>query len=385
MAAISSSSQNMADQHVQHTRVLFLIPSLHGGGAERVMTMLLKHLDRSNFKLALAVVDTREAVFLNDIPEDVEFIDLGCRRVRYALPKIIALIWKRRPDVVFSTLGYLNLALAMLRPLLPRHPRYIARETNVVSQVLVVYRNSWLWRWMYRRFYGNHDAVVCQSQDMLDDLVSNYAFPKEWTVLIHNPVDVECIRRLAVETRPEPVYAFEKNSAIVQLIAASRLVNQKGFDLLIEALALLHDAHIQLTILGEGPLRACLERLAHTKGVADRVRFAGFQANPYAWFAQADAFVHSSRYEGFPNVILEALACGVPVIATPATGGTREILDGIPECVVAKEVNSKALADAIDVWLVGNRDPVPIGALVPYQLSTIMPRYAQLLRGKAEA
>ena len=95
-------------------------------------------------------MDTREAVFLNDVPEDVEFIDLGCRRVRYALPKIVALIWKRRPDVVFSTLGHLNLALAMLRPLLPRHPRYIARETTVVSQALVAYWNPWLWRWMYR-------------------------------------------------------------------------------------------------------------------------------------------------------------------------------------------------------------------------------------------
>ena len=375
----------MSDQHLRHTLVLFLIPSLRGGGAERVITTLLQHLDRSSFKLTLALVDARESVFLNEVPADVEFIDLGCRRVRYALPKIVALIWKRRPDVVFSTLGHLNLALAMLRPSLPRRPRYIARESSIVSQVLAANRNSRLWRWMYRRFYGNHDVVVCQSQDMLDDLVANHAFPRERTVLIHNPVDVERIRRLAAETGPDNDPAFKKKLDGVQLVATGRLAHQKGFDLLIEALALLDAARIRLTILGEGPLRACLERLAHARGVADRVRFVGFQENPYAYFVRADAFVLSSRFEGFPNVVLEALACGTPVIATPAPGGTWEILDDIPQCVVAREVSSQALADAIGEWLEGSRDAVPEDAVVPYQLSTIMPRYTRLLQGEVEA
>ena len=365
---------------MRHKHVLFLIPSLRGGGAERVITTLLQHLDRSSFKLTLALVDARESVFLNEVPADVEFIDLRCRRVRYALPKIFALIWKRRPDVVFSTLGHLNLALAMFRPLLPQHPRYIARETNIVSQILIAYENPRLWRWMYKRFSGKHDAVVCQSQDMLDDLVENYAFPEERTVLIHNPVDVEQIQRFVVKKRLDNVSVFEKHSAIVQLIAAGRLVNQKGFDLLIEALARLHDTHIRLTILGVGPLRTYLERLAQALGVADLVRFEGFQTNPYAWFAQADAFVLSSRYEGFPNVVVEALACGTPVIAMPAPGGTREILDSIPQCVVAEEISSHALADAIGEWLKGSRAPVPMDAISPYRLSAIVPCYERLFK-----
>src|SRR5689334_13406340 len=114
-------------------RLLFLIPSLRGGGAERVIVTLLRHLDRAKVCLALAVVDTRDAVYRGDVPEDVEFIDLRCTRVRYALPKILYLIWRRRPDVVFSTLGHLNLALAMLRPLLPGGVRYIGREACIVS------------------------------------------------------------------------------------------------------------------------------------------------------------------------------------------------------------------------------------------------------------
>src|SRR5438874_636849 len=101
-----------------------MIPTLAGGGSERVLVTLLRHLDRTLFIPTLVVIDTRNAVFLNDVPSDVTLIDLGCTRVRYALPKLLRLIWRRRPDVVLSTLGQLNLALAILRPLLPNRVRY---------------------------------------------------------------------------------------------------------------------------------------------------------------------------------------------------------------------------------------------------------------------
>ena len=363
-------------------RLLFLLPGLRGGGAERVVTTLLRNLDRSKFNLTLAVVDVREAVFLGDIPDDVDVIDLGCRRVRYVLPRLVALIWGRRPDVVFSTVGHLNLAVAILRPLLPSWPRYLARETAIVSQVLADYKPSWLWRWMYRRLYSRYDTIVCQSRDMLRDLVMNHDVPEEKAILIHNPVAVERIRQLAVKPLREGIQEACKSKDVVQLLAAGRLVRQKGFDLLIEALALLETDRIHLSILGTGPLWAWLQQVARMKGVAGRVRFEGFQTNPYSWFARADAFVSSSRYEGFPNVVVEALACGTPVIATPAPGGTREILDVIPECVVAKDMSSKALAEAIGVWLAGGRNPVSEEAVAPYHLSTIMDRYEKLLRNR---
>ena len=99
---------------------------------ERVIVTLLKYFDRVKFNLTLAVVDTRN-VYLKYLPNDVELIDLNCRRVRYALPKIIVLIWQLRPDVLFSTLGHLNLALAMFRIFFPGEIKFIARESTVVS------------------------------------------------------------------------------------------------------------------------------------------------------------------------------------------------------------------------------------------------------------
>jgi glycosyltransferase involved in cell wall biosynthesis len=368
-----------------HRQVLFLIPTLTGGGAERVIVTLLRHLDRYKFHLTLAVVDTRAAVYRDDIPEDVKFIDLGCERVRYALPKIIRLIWQQRPDVVFSTLGHLNLALAIVRPLLPDGVRYVARETSVVSENIRISSLSSLWRWAYRRFYYRFDTVVCQSRNMQADLVRNFGLPPGKSVVINNPVDQERISQLAAKpmvTDFEKTYG-ESGDVPIHLVAAGRLVTLKGFDLLIEALALCHNPRFRLSILGEGPLGGDLERWAREQGVAQQVRFVGFQKNPYPFFAQADAFVLSSRFEGFPNVVLEALACGTPVIATPAPGGVREILEGVTGCLVADSVTAEGLARAMQLMTYGKR-------LCPkvvdnFAVDKIMGRYEQELIAAAIA
>ena len=350
--------------------ILFLIPSLHGGGAERVIVNLLRHLDRSKFHLALAVVDVRNAAYRADVPGDVEFIDLGCSRVRYALPKIIRLIWRCHPAVVFSTLGHLNLALAIIRHLLPNEVYYVARESNIVSEVIHKYSKPVWWYWAYRRFYRRFDTVVCQSQDMRDDLVENFGFPLSKTVVIHNPVDIEHIRRLALEPI-ETGFGQSETLNNVNLVAAGRLSHQKGFDLLIEAVALCNNPRLHLTVLGEGPLKQELEQLASDKGLAHQVRFVGFQKNPYPFLSRADAFVLSSRFEGFPNVVLEALACGTPVIATPAPGGLNEIAQLTGAIILSTSVSSDALGAILRRFVDGdikiektNLDTFSIGRII---------------------
>ena len=360
-------------------RVLFLIPTLSGGGAERVIVTLLRHLDRSKFRLTLAAVNTHDAVFRDDLPNDIEFIDLDCARVRHSLIKLVRLIWRLRPDVVFSTLGHLNLALAALRPLLPNRTRYVARETIVLSEAMKELGQSGYWPWAYRFFYPRFDAVVCQSTDMRNDLVNEFGFPAAKTVVIHNPVDVERIRPLAAQPLPDDVESDFAGSrtARIHLVAAGRLVPQKGFDLLIKALAHCAARRMTVTIVGEGPLRESLERLAADNGVGQQVRFVGFQRNPYPFLARADAFVLSSRFEGFPNVVLEALACGTPVIATPAPGGVTEIIEGIAGCLLATEISAAALARELERFVKGTR--LSADVIRQYEVGHIVRRYEAAL------
>lgn len=338
------------------------------------MVTLLRNFDRSRFRLSLAVVDMKGAVFTDDVPADVELIDLKSQRVRNALPRIVKLIWRRKPHLVFSTLGHLNVAIAMLRFLLPNDVRYIAREATIVSQLRAPYAMPRWWFWLYRRCYSRFDAIVCQSAEMRRDLVEHFAVPQAKTIVIYNPIDIERIQRLSAE--PSEADAPEAAAAEVRLVAAGSLTHVKGFDLLVEALVLDRQKRFHLTILGDGPLLGTLTELVEKRDLSARVRFAGFQKNPYVYFRQADAFVLSSRFEGFPNVVLESLACGVPVIAVPCPGGVREIFDDMEGCLLADDCSSGALFSAISGFVYGRG--ISAQVLKRYAVAHIVSCYEEL-------
>ncbi|MEW5772873.1 MAG: glycosyltransferase [Thermodesulfobacteriota bacterium] len=305
-------------------RVLFAIPSLAGGGAERVALTLLAHLDRARFAPELAAA-TLSGPYAGQVPPDVPAHDLGSSRARGAVLRLAALVRRTRPDVLFTTLGHLNLLAMLARPLYGRPgPALVARETNIPSLNLGQSPYPGLFRLLYRLLYPRFDRVVCQSGDMRDDLVERFGVPADRARTIPNPVDADAVRSRAAAGRAD------LPPGRVNLVAAGKLLRQKGFDLLLEALALLPADRFHLTVLGQGPLRETLETQARHLGLAGRAVFAGFQENPYPWLAAADLFVLSSRYEGLPNVVLEALTLGTPVAAFRCPGGLDEIVaDGV--------------------------------------------------------
>lgn len=361
-------------------KVLLLIPSLVGGGAERFFSTLLRHLDRDRFEPHLALLRA-EGEYMRDVPEDVVVHDLKVSRGRYAPPGLVRLIWKVRPHAVLSTLPPTNVALTLSRPLLPRGTKLLLSEAIHNSADLQGdYPSPRFWAWLYRHLYKRADKVACLSQSMVDDMALNFNVPRGKLVRIYYPLDVQRVRDLA-EGGGNPY-----SGPGPHLVAAGRLVRQKGFDLLLAAMPAVRAQrpHARLTILGDGPLRTALIEQAHGLGLAEAVHFPGFQRNPWPYLKYADVFVLSSRYEGLPNVLLEALALGAPIVATDCPGAIREIQAFIPDIMMVPPEEPERLAEAILAELKSagpkrknvNRSPE---ALTAFDLQQIVGEYSKLL------
>jgi glycosyltransferase involved in cell wall biosynthesis len=307
-------------------KILFIVPTMLGGGAERVMLTLLKHLPREQFDLSLALVE-KVGSYLDELPNDVVVYDLEAGRVRYSVIKIVRLINEIKPDIVFSTLGHLNIALMMAKRLLPKDVKVVIREAITVSSQMEQIMNmpmKILWNNLYKRFYPRADKIICQADFMKEDLRLNYHIPDSKMKVVYNPVDIYLAQVKTKERNP-----FQNMQGTINLIAVGRLEEQKGYHRIITRFPdlLRNKENAHLWFLGEGILKEELYQQALHLGINERVHFVGFQENPYTWMAHADLFVMSSIYEGLPNVLLEAMACGCPVVSLEHPGGTREIFE----------------------------------------------------------
>jgi glycosyltransferase involved in cell wall biosynthesis len=324
-------------------KVLLLIPTLGGGGAERFFTLLLRYLDRNLFEIHLALLQVH-GEYLQDVPADVVVHDLNASRARYSLPGLVRLIWKLRPRAVLSTLPQANVALTFSRPFLPRDIKlFIAEAALTSAEMKEDLPHPRLWTWLYRSFYKRADKVLCLCDSMVDDLAANYDVPREKLTRIYYPVDVNHVRRMA---------AAEENPYLgpgPHLVAVGRLCRQKGFDILLNAMAAVRDHFptVHLTILGQGPLLCELTEQARRLDLAETAQFIGFRENPWPHLRNADVFVLPSRFEGLPNVLLEALALGTPVVATDCPGAIREVQAGGAQMTVVPPEDPAALAAGI--------------------------------------
>lgn len=356
-------------------KVLFVLANFAGGGAERVALTLLQGLDRDAFAPQLAVLEA--AGPLRDlVPGATPLHDLGQPRLSRALPGLIRLIRRERPAVIFATQGYLNVTLLALRPLLPAGTRFALRESNTPSQSLPNRRFPRLTTWAYRRFYPRSDLLFCQHRLTATEFQQDFAVPAARIVALPNPVDVARLRALAANPKRKP-------GPGLRFAAAGRLHRQKGFDRLIALFAgLPGDAH--LTIHGEGGEAEALRAQIEALGLRGRVTLAGFTAELPAVLAGADACLLASRWEGLPNVALEALAVGTPVIATPECGGIAELAESAPPGAVILAPWGEAFHAALCACTPRPRQTLS-GSLLParYDAGAVAAAFDTALRGLA--
>ena len=319
------------------SKILLMIPHLGGGGAERVTALLAESLDAQKYEVHLGVVTAWRPCDIS-LPSHVVVHALGARRARFAVLRILRLVWRVRPDAVLSSMAHLNLLVLLLRPFFPRATRVLVRQSGLPGAGDAGLFTSLLYRTLYRRAH----AVICQSQAMAETV----ALATRWVQNLHvvpNPVDIDAIRA------PGQVQKPLWQGPGPHLLAVGRLAPEKGFDLLLRATALLRFQlpASDLTILGAGPEEPRLRMLAEKLALERSVHFAGHVSHPEAWFGGATLFVLSSLREGMPNALLEAAAAGLPIVATPADGGLREMLADRQGVWLADRVSAGALEQAI--------------------------------------
>jgi glycosyltransferase involved in cell wall biosynthesis len=251
------------------------------------------------------------------------------------------------PDVVVSFLKGMSIATYWALKTLWRKPRWIAREGNNTFAVIDDELQSRWARFFIKRFvrlaYRKADRVLATSRDMARDLPARLSVKERRVRAIHNAVDLERIER----ARHDPLEGGDGEVEFV--VAAGRLEFQKGYDVLFEAFAKAEAcADLHLLVLGKGSLEEALKSQAKGLGIASRVHFLGFVSNPWAYFAKARLFVLASRWEGFANVVAEALACGAPTVVSDCDYGPKEIVvDGESGLVVERE-SAPALAAGME-------------------------------------
>jgi glycosyltransferase involved in cell wall biosynthesis len=344
-------------------KILFLIGSMQGGGAQRVVMEVINNLDRSRF-IPILTLYTKQGPYLNYLKKDIPIYELtGCsggyKKMLRTIKHVSELMNTIKPDLIMGHSIGANLALLRTAFFYKKNTPVIITEHNNFTQTIK--RIRWLKRRLTRIeasfFYKRALKIVVVSQGIKLDLVDHYGMNEDQIAVVYNPVNIQGIYSTLSEGS---LQSKKSHNRVKQIVAVGRLTKQKGFSDLIKAFSLVRDSvPSRLIILGEGDLRPVLEKQILEQGLSDHVDLPGFVDEPWPIIHASDIFVMSSHWEGFGNVIVEAMACGTPVISTDCDYGPREIIttgqDGLLVPVGDINAMSKAIQSILKNKIFGQQ------------------------------
>jgi glycosyltransferase involved in cell wall biosynthesis len=304
---------------------IFLQKLPGGGGAERMMLNLASGILEKGIDVDLVcghVMPVSDFAF----PPNVGLVNLGTGRTLVSVLPLAKYLRQEQPSALLSAMTHVNVAAVLAGLLAGRRTRVIVSERSTISQQpeysLAARAARGLVPWVYSRA----DGIVAVSRGTAEDLASYSGLPLDRIRVINNPAVTGKTRQLAEEPVDHPWFGPEQPPVI---LAVGRLSAEKDFATLIKAFAAVRQRQpARLVIMGDGRERQALEAIVAKLCLDGQVDFTGFKQNPHSYMARAAVLALTSKREGSPNVLVEAMACGTPVVATDCPSGPYDILEG---------------------------------------------------------
>ena len=303
--------------------IAIFIPSVHGGGAERAMIVFARELVRKGYRVDLVV--TKFEGFLQEVvPDGVRVVDLDRPKTMAALPRLVRYLKEHQPRALYSTIMNANVVAALAARMAKVQTRVIIRESNAP----VSSPKNTLFRWVTYKAapfaYRMSQGIIAVSEGVAEELSAMDHTLSEKVQVIPTPVISEEVLAQAEEPVDHPWFAHKEKPVV---LSAGRLEGHKGFSVLLKAFKRMRArVDARLVVLGDGSRRHQLLQEVERLGLGRDVAFLGFKRNPFAFMKRADLFVLASEYEGLPNVIVQAMALGAPIVSTDCKTGPSEIL-----------------------------------------------------------
>lgn len=331
-------------------KITFLLPSLEPGGTERNVVNLANAIDQERYQVSV-VLGKKEGNWVKELNQHIAIIDLQAPHSVGLFFALVKFLKDNQTSIFISAFPRINIIVLAAKLVSGSNSKIILTEHSVFSMLPIIARTAWRRAFarafmplLARILYPKADAIICVSKGIAHDLSKIIGGSTKINV-IYNPIINDEIYQLADSPVNHPWFS---DPNIPVLLAVGRLVVCKDYPTLLEAFAQvvkIRPAH--LVILGSGPERESLERLVAKMGLSNQIAFLGFQKNPYAYMKRASVFVLSSLQEGFGNVIIEAMACGTPVVSTDCPVGPGEIITHGKNGMLVPMADHKALAKAI--------------------------------------
>ena len=357
--------------------IVFYLPDLRAGGAERVMLNLLTYFAKQGMSDVALLLGKKEGNLLCQVPDNISVFSLNSSSAKSSVIPLVKFCRNYKPDLIFGTLGA-SLALALAKPFIPSKTKVINRLGNTIGAEKLLYTNL-----LKRKFYllANYiiakmsSKLIFQCDYMAKDFLRETGVCNLNYKVIYNPVDIQRIEQMSQESIDRK-YDF---------VAVGRLDIQKDYFTLLEAANILkkRKCNFTIAILGDGILHEKIEIKIAEYGLKNNVFILGYVQNPYPYIRNAKFLLSSSLYEGFSNVIIEALCLGTPVIASDCPGGNKETIN-IDNGMLFPVQDLEQMANTIEKGLIDSSSFDSIGiaklACEKYGIDIIAKQYIEVLQ-----